>query len=83
MAKSMAGRNGPESARLALASGGVAPLLRERSRPAELERRLALALEQVRVLTARVAELERRLGDKGGGKTPAAGRCCRGSSRAN
>ena len=33
---------------------------------------LTLALEQVRVLTARVAELERRLGEPGGGKPPAA-----------
>ena len=42
------------------------------ARIAELERMLTLALEQVRVLTARVAELERRLGDQGGGKPPVA-----------
>ena len=41
------------------------------ARIAELERLLTLALEQVRVLTARVAELERRLGEQGSGKPPA------------
>lgn len=42
------------------------------ARIAELERMLGLALEQVRVLTARVAELQRRLGEQAGGKPPAA-----------